>query len=108
VLWFHTGSADVLGVKGKLGSLEPGKFAVMIDPARLGVVLEDPYANLVLVTGERDALSRFILSFSVLCWSGARNRPVRQTWISCSPEFGSKGTSHSVLTASWRKVFGLH
>ena len=57
VLWFHTmGSADVLGVKDKLGSLEPGKFAdfVMIDPARLGVVLEDPYANLVLVTGERD------------------------------------------------------
>jgi 5-methylthioadenosine/S-adenosylhomocysteine deaminase len=57
VLWLHTmGSADVLGVKGKLGSLEPGKFAdfLMIDPARLGAVLEDPYANLVLVTGERD------------------------------------------------------
>jgi 5-methylthioadenosine/S-adenosylhomocysteine deaminase len=57
VLWLHTmGSADVLGVKDKLGSLEPGKFAdfVMIDPARLGAVLEDPYANLVLVTGERD------------------------------------------------------
>jgi 5-methylthioadenosine/S-adenosylhomocysteine deaminase len=57
VLWLHTmGSADVLGVKSKLGSLEPGKFAdfVMIDPSRLGAVLEDPYANLVLVTGERD------------------------------------------------------
>ncbi len=57
VLWLHTmGSADVLGVKAKLGSLEPGKFAdfLMIDPARLGAVLEDPYANLVLVTGERD------------------------------------------------------
>jgi 5-methylthioadenosine/S-adenosylhomocysteine deaminase len=57
VLWLHTmGSADVLGVKEKLGSLEPGKFAdfVMIAPARLGAVLEDPYANLVLVTGERD------------------------------------------------------
>jgi 5-methylthioadenosine/S-adenosylhomocysteine deaminase len=57
VLWLHTmGSADVLGVKDKLGSLEAGKFAdfVMIDPARLGAVLEDPYANLVLVTGERD------------------------------------------------------
>jgi 5-methylthioadenosine/S-adenosylhomocysteine deaminase len=57
VLWLHTmGSADVLGVKDKLGSLERGKFAdfVMIDPLRLGAVLEDPYANLVLVAGERD------------------------------------------------------
>jgi 5-methylthioadenosine/S-adenosylhomocysteine deaminase len=43
-------------VKDKLGSLEPGKYAdfLMIDPTRLGAVLEDPYANLVLVTGERD------------------------------------------------------
>ncbi len=54
------------------------------------------------------ALSRFILSSSVLCWSGAGNRPMQQTWISCSPQFGSKGTSHSVLTASWRKASGLH
>ena len=63
VLWFHTmGSADVLGVKDKLGSLEPGKFAdfVMIDPARLGAVLEDPYANLVLVAGERDIDSVYV------------------------------------------------
>jgi hypothetical protein len=39
-----------------MGSLEPGKYAdfLMIDPTRLGAVLEDPYANLVLVTGERD------------------------------------------------------
>lgn len=57
VLLLHTmGSADVLKVKDKLGSLEPGKLAdfLIIDPARLGAVLEDPYANLVLVTGERD------------------------------------------------------
>ena len=57
VLWLHTmGSADVLGVKDKLGSLEPGKLAdfVVINPTRLGAVLENPYANLVLVTGERD------------------------------------------------------
>ena len=63
VLWLHTmGSADVLGVKDKLGSLEPGKFAdfVMIDPARLGAVLEDPYANLVLVAGERDIDSVYV------------------------------------------------
>lgn len=57
VLWLHTmGSADVLGVKDKLGSLEPGKLAdfVVVDPARLGRVLEDPYANLVLVAAEPD------------------------------------------------------
>ena len=57
VLMLHTlGSADVLGVKNKLGSLEPGKFAdfLVIDPAGLGAVLEDPYANLVLATSERD------------------------------------------------------
>ena len=63
VLWLHTmGSADVLGVKRELGSLEPGKFAdcVMINPARLGAVLEDPYANLVLVTGERDVDRVFV------------------------------------------------
>jgi 5-methylthioadenosine/S-adenosylhomocysteine deaminase len=56
-LWLHTmGSADVLNVKDKLGSLEPGKYAdfVMINPARLGAVLADPYANLVFVAGERD------------------------------------------------------
>jgi 5-methylthioadenosine/S-adenosylhomocysteine deaminase len=57
VLWLHTmGSADALGMKSKLGSLEPGKFGdfLVINPARLGAVLEDPYANLVLVTSERD------------------------------------------------------
>lgn len=56
VLYLHTmGSADVMGVREKLGSLEPGKFAdfVVIDPTRLGVI-NDPYANLVLVAAERD------------------------------------------------------
>jgi cytosine/adenosine deaminase-related metal-dependent hydrolase len=50
------GSADVLGVKDKLGSLEAGKLAdfVVVNPARLGRVLEDPYANLVLVAAEPD------------------------------------------------------
>ena len=57
VLYLHTmGSADVMLVKDKLGSLEPGKFAdfLLINPERLGVALEDPYANLVLVAAERD------------------------------------------------------
>lgn len=56
VLYLHTmGSADVMGVKDKLGSLEAGKFAdfVAVNPARLGTIYE-PYANLVLVAGERD------------------------------------------------------
>ena len=63
VLWLHTmGSADVLGVKDKLGSLERGKFAdfLVMDPAGLGAVLEDPYANLVLVTSERDIEQVFV------------------------------------------------
>jgi cytosine/adenosine deaminase-related metal-dependent hydrolase len=57
VLYLHTmGSADVMLVKDKVGSLEPGKFAdfLLINPARLGVALEDPYANLVFVAAERD------------------------------------------------------
>ena len=56
VLYLHTmGSADVMGVKDKLGSLEPGKFAdfLVIDPTRFGTVF-DPYASLVLVAAERD------------------------------------------------------
>jgi cytosine/adenosine deaminase-related metal-dependent hydrolase len=63
VLWLHTmGSADVLNVKDKLGSLEPHKFAdfLLINPERLGAVLEDPYANLVLVTAERDIDSVYV------------------------------------------------
>ena len=45
-----------MGIGAKVGSLEVGKFAdfVMISPARLGAVLEDPYANLVLAAEERD------------------------------------------------------
>ena len=57
VLYLHTmGSADVMGIKDKVGSLERGKYAdfLMINPERLGVALEDPYANLVFVTAEKD------------------------------------------------------
>ncbi len=49
VLYLHTmGSADVMGVKDRLGSLEAGKFAdfVVIDPKRFGTIF-DPYADLV-------------------------------------------------------------
>lgn len=56
VLYLHTmGSADVMGVKDKLGSLEPGKFAdfLVIDPARFGAIF-DSYASLVLVAAEPD------------------------------------------------------
>jgi cytosine/adenosine deaminase-related metal-dependent hydrolase len=56
VLYLHTmGSADVMGAKDKLGSLEPGKYAdfLVVDPKRFGTVF-DPYASLVLVAGERD------------------------------------------------------
>jgi 5-methylthioadenosine/S-adenosylhomocysteine deaminase len=63
VLYLHTmGSADVMLVKDKVGSLEPGKFAdfLLVNPGRLGVALEDPYANLVFVAGERDIDSVWI------------------------------------------------
>lgn len=56
VLRLHTmGSADVLGVADRLGSLERGKFAdfLVIDPTRFRTVF-DPYASLVFVAGERD------------------------------------------------------
>jgi cytosine/adenosine deaminase-related metal-dependent hydrolase len=56
VLRLHTmGSADVLGVADRLGSLEPGKLAdfLVVDPARFGPVV-DPYASLVFIAGERD------------------------------------------------------
>ncbi len=49
------GSADVLGVSDRLGSLEPGKFAdfLVLDPIHFGVIF-DPYATLVLVASEPD------------------------------------------------------
>ena len=56
VLYLHTvGSADVMGVKEKLGSLEPGKFAdfLVVDPTRFGTIF-DPYASLVLVCAQGD------------------------------------------------------
>jgi 5-methylthioadenosine/S-adenosylhomocysteine deaminase len=72
VLRLHTmGSADVLGVADRLGSLEPGKFAdfLMVDPTRFRTVF-DPYASLVFVAGERD-LERVYVSGDLLVQNGA-------------------------------------
>jgi 5-methylthioadenosine/S-adenosylhomocysteine deaminase len=72
VLRLHTmGSADVLGVADRLGSLEPGKFAdfLVIDPTRFRTVF-DPYASLVFVAGERD-LERVYVGGDLLVQNGA-------------------------------------
>ena len=71
VMRLHTmGSADVLGVADKLGSLEPGKFAdfLVIDPTRFRTVF-DPYASLVFVTDERD-LERVYVGGDLLVQNG--------------------------------------
>ena len=71
VLRLHTmGSADVLGVADRLGSLEPGKFAdfLVVDPTRFRTVF-DPYASLVFVAGERD-LERIYVGGDLLVQNG--------------------------------------
>jgi 5-methylthioadenosine/S-adenosylhomocysteine deaminase len=72
VLRLHTmGSADVLGVADRLGSLEAGKFAdfLVIDPTRFRTIF-DPYASLVFVAGERD-LERVYVGGDLLVQNGA-------------------------------------
>ena len=72
VLRLHTmGSADVLGVADRLGSLEPGKFAdfLVIDPTRFRTIF-DPYASLVFVAAERD-LERVYVGGDLLVQNGA-------------------------------------
>jgi 5-methylthioadenosine/S-adenosylhomocysteine deaminase len=72
VLRLHTmGSADVLGVADRLGSLEPGKLAdfLVIDPTRFRTIF-DPYASLVFVAGERD-LERVYVGGDLLVQNGA-------------------------------------
>ena len=62
VLYLHTmGSADVMGVADKLGSLEKGKFAdfLVLDPKDYGTVF-DPYASLVLVTSQEDLVRVYV------------------------------------------------
>jgi cytosine/adenosine deaminase-related metal-dependent hydrolase len=71
VLRLHTmGSADVMGVADKLGSLEKGKYAdfLVIDPTRFRTVF-DPYASLVFVTQERD-LERVYVGGDLLVKNG--------------------------------------
>jgi 5-methylthioadenosine/S-adenosylhomocysteine deaminase len=72
VLRLHTmGSADVLDVADRLGSLEPGKLAdfLVVDPTRFRTVF-DPYASLVFVAGERD-LERVYVGGDLLVQNGA-------------------------------------
>ena len=62
VLRLHTmGSADVLGVADRLGSLEKGKLAdfLVIDPGEYGHVF-DPYATLVFVTSQPDLVRVYV------------------------------------------------
>jgi 5-methylthioadenosine/S-adenosylhomocysteine deaminase len=71
VLRLHTmGSADVLGVADRLGSLEPGKLAdfLVIDPTRFRTIF-DPYASLVFVAEERD-LERVYVGGDLLVENG--------------------------------------
>ena len=63
VLWLHTqGSARVLGLQEKVGSLKVGKAGdfLLINPQRLGRVHEDPYANLVFGAGENDIAAVYV------------------------------------------------
>lgn len=56
ILRLHTlGSATVLGVADRLGSLEPGKYAdfLVINPTHFGEVF-NPYASLVFVASQTD------------------------------------------------------
>jgi len=72
VLRLHTmGSADVLGVADRLGSLEPGKLAdfLVINPTRFRTIF-DPYASLVFVAEERD-LERVYVGGDLLVENGA-------------------------------------
>ena len=81
VLWLHTmGSADVLGVRDRLGSLAVGKYAdfLVLDPERLGAVLEDPYANLVFATSERDIASVYVGGVKVVDHGGMVGQDVKR------------------------------
>jgi 5-methylthioadenosine/S-adenosylhomocysteine deaminase len=84
VMRLHTmGSADVLGVADKLGSLEVGKMAdfLVIDPSHFGHVF-DPYATLVFVTSQPD-LERVYVGGELMV---ERGRPLRQDLVKVQKE----------------------
>jgi 5-methylthioadenosine/S-adenosylhomocysteine deaminase len=88
VLRLHTmGSADVLGVGDKLGSLEAGKMAdfVVVDPTRFGPVT-DTYASLVFIADERD-LERVYVGGELMVKDGVL---VKQDFAKVKGEVGKR------------------
>ncbi len=93
VLRLHTmGSADVLGVADKLGSLEVGKMAdfLVIDPRRFGYVF-DPYATLVFVTSQPD-LDRVYVGGELMVEQGV---PVKQDMMKVQREVDGRVALHA-------------
>ncbi len=92
VLRLHTrGSADVLGVADKLGSLETGKMAdfLVIDPSRFGHVF-DPYATLVFVTSQAD-LERVYVGGELMVERGI---PLKQNMMKVQREVDRRVALH--------------
>jgi cytosine/adenosine deaminase-related metal-dependent hydrolase len=93
VLRLHTmGSADVLGVADKLGSLEAGKMAdfLVIDPHRFGHVF-DPYATLVFVTSQPD-LERVYVGGELMAEHG---NPLKQDLTKVQREVDERVALHA-------------
>jgi 5-methylthioadenosine/S-adenosylhomocysteine deaminase len=93
VLRLHTmGSADVLGVADKLGSLEAGKMAdfLVIDPRRFGHVF-DPYATLVFVTSQPD-LERVYVGGELMVEHGT---PLKQDLTTVQREVDERVALHA-------------
>ncbi len=93
VLRLHTmGSADVLGVADKLGSLEAGKMAdfLVIDPRRFGHIF-DPYATLVFVTSQPD-LERVYVGGELMV---ERGTPLKQDLTKVQREVDERVALHA-------------
>jgi 5-methylthioadenosine/S-adenosylhomocysteine deaminase len=98
VLRLHTmGSADVLGVSEKLGSLEAGKMAdfLVIDPGRFGHVF-DPYATLVFVTSQAD-LERVYVGGELMVERGA---PLKQDMMKVQREVDRRVALHAEVVGT--------